>query len=245
MAASSSEQAALLRCEQLCFGHGGRALAPALDLELRAGEFVAVVGRNGTGKTTWFRTLLGLQPAVSGRVWARPGLRLSYVPQRAQLDPLYPLLARDVVALGLVRGSGFGWPRLREPAVIGEAIAAVGAEAFADRPYRSLSEGQKQRVLLGRLFAGRPELALLDEPTSAMDAVAERDALELIDALRRTQGATVVVVSHYLGSVRKFADRVILFDSACETVLVGPTEEVLGHALFHRNYPDADACEMH
>ena len=182
MAAGSSEQAVLLRCEQLCFGHAGRPLAPAFDLELRAGEFVAVVGRNGTGKTTWFRTLLGLLPEVSGRVWARPGLRLSYVPQRAQLDPLFPLLARDVVALGLVRGSGFGWPRLREPAIVGQAIAAVGAEAFADRPYRALSEGQKQRVLLGRLYAGQPELALLDEPTSAMDAIAEREALELIDA---------------------------------------------------------------
>jgi len=238
---------ALLRCERLQVGHSGRALVPALDLELRAGEFVAVVGRNGTGKTTWFRTVLGLLAPVSGRVIARPGLRLSYVPQRIQLDPLYPALARDVVAMGVERGLSFISPRLREPALVHGALERAGAMAYAERPFRSLSEGQKQRVLLARLCVAAPELALLDEPTSAMDAVAEREALSMIDGLRREQATSVLVVSHYLGLVREFAERVVLFDSACETVLVGPTDEVLAHAVFQRNYPrpGGDACETH
>lgn len=237
----------LLSCERLRVGHGGRALVPPVDLTLRPSEFVAVVGRNGTGKTTWFRTVLGLLPPVSGRVTAKPGLRLSYVPQRAQLDPLYPLLARDVVAMGIDRGASFARLRLRMPAAVGAALERAGAGAFAGRPFRALSEGQKQRVLLARLLASDPELALLDEPTSAMDGVAEREALAIIDGLRRERGTTVVVISHYLGLIREYADRVILFDSACETVLVGPTDEVLGHAVFHRNYPGGadDACETH
>lgn len=237
----------LLSCERLRVGHAGRALAPPVDLQLRASEFVAVIGRNGTGKTTWFRTVLGLLPPVSGRVTARSGLRLSYVPQRAQLDPLYPLLARDVAAMGVDRGLSFARPRLRVPAPVSAALERVGASAFADRPFRALSEGQKQRVLLARLLASKPQIALLDEPTSAMDAIAEREALAVIDGLRREHGTTVVVVSHYLGLIREYASRVILFDSACETVLVGNTDEVLDHAVFHRNYPGGadDACETH
>jgi zinc transport system ATP-binding protein len=127
------------------------------------------------------------------------------------------------------------------------ALERAGAAEFADRPYRALSEGQKQRVLLARLYASDPELALLDEPTSAMDTVAEREALLGIDAVRKERGTSVIVVSHYLGAIREFAERVILFDSACETVLVGKTDEVLGHAVFHRNYPGPadDACETH
>jgi zinc transport system ATP-binding protein len=186
-------------------------------------------------------------PPVAGRVVTRPSLRLSYVPQRAQLDPLYPLLACDVVAMGVERQRSFLRPRLRVPQTVRQAIERVGASAFAERPYRALSEGQKQRVLLARMYASDPELALLDEPTSAMDGVAEREALDVIDALRRERAATVVVVSHYLGLIREYADRVILFDSQCETVLVGPTDQVLGHAVFRRNFPgDADdACQTH
>jgi len=242
-----NELSPLLTCEQLTVGHGNRAIAPPFDLAIERGEFVAVVGRNGTGKSTWFRTVLGLLAPVSGRVTLRPGLRMSYVAQRAQFDPLYPALARDVVAMGCERGISFAHPRLREPAVVRVALERVGAAAFADRPYRALSEGQKQRVLLARLYASDPELALLDEPTSAMDAIAEREALLAIDALRKERGTSVLVVSHYLGSIREFAQRVVLLDSACETVLVGKTDEVLGHAVFHRNYPGAadDACEAH
>jgi zinc transport system ATP-binding protein len=241
------EPSPLLRCEQLIVGHGSRAVAPAFDLTIDSGEFVAVVGRNGTGKSTWFRTVLGLLAPVSGRVTLQPGLRMSYVAQRAQFDPLFPALARDVVAMGCERGLSLARPRLREPAVVHEALERVGAAAFADRPYRALSEGQKQRVLLARLYVSDPQLALLDEPTSAMDAIAEREALLAIDALRKERGTSVLVVSHYLGSIREFAQRVILLDSACETVLVGKTDEVLGHAVFHRNYPGAadDACEAH
>jgi zinc transport system ATP-binding protein len=238
---------ALLCCEQLRVGHAGRALVPPVDLELWRGEFVAVVGRNGTGKTTWFRTLLGLLPPVSGRVVVRPGLRLSHVPQRVQLDPLFPLLACDVVAMGVDRNLSFMRPRLRVPEIVRRALERAGAIELKDRPYRALSEGQKQRVLLARVDASDPELALLDEPTSAMDGVAEREALEVIDGLRRERGTTVVVVSHYLGLIREYASRVILFDSACETVLVGPTDEVLDHAVFRRNYPGDgdDACQTH
>jgi zinc transport system ATP-binding protein len=225
----------LLRCESLRVGYE-RPVTPVIDVAIGSGELWAVIGRNGTGKTTWFRTVLRSIPPVAGRVFQRDGLRVSYAAQRTQFDPLFPVLARDVVAMGLERGrSCFGF-RLGEPPEVGAALERAGASALGDRPFRALSEGQKQRILLARLWAAQPELALLDEPTSAMDSVAERETLGALDELRRTTGCTVIVVTHEL-AIARLATHVILFDEAHEAVVSGTPDVVLSHAVFHRNYP--------
>jgi zinc transport system ATP-binding protein len=235
----------LLRCRQLRVGYGGRAILPPIDLELRPGQLWAVVGRNGSGKTTWFRSLLGLLPVVAGSIERSSELTVSYVPQRSQLDPLFPALVREVVAMGELRG----WSLLRSGAAgssaVGEALRRTATVELAGRPFRELSEGQKQRVLVARVLVARPRLALLDEPTSAMDRVAEREALATLDRLRREHGTCVLVVSHALGRLRELADHTVLFDAAREQVLVGATRDVQLHAAFQRNYAGEaeDVCE--
>ena len=237
---------ALLRCEGLEVGHHGRTILPALDVIFRSGELWAVVGRNGSGKTTLFRTALGLIPPVRGTVLrAAPDLRLSYVPQRSSFDRLFPVVARDVVRMGLDRGRSFLRPSLREPEAVRAALEGVSALELSGRPFRTLSEGQKQRVLLARLAASTPQLALLDEPTAAMDVVAEREAFGLLRDLRDRQGTTVVVVSHYLSAAREFADRVIFLDREGEVALVGAPEVVFGDPAFGRRYGDAAMDDCH
>lgn len=117
------------------------------------------------------------------------------------------------------------------------ALQPLAARALANLPFRKLSEGQKQRVLLARLWAAQPDLALLDEPTSAMDMVAERDTFVALDQLRKTTECTIVLVTHEIGIASEFATNVVLFDAACEDVLAGSPEHVPSHASFHRNYP--------
>ena len=229
----------LVRCDELRIGYR-EPILPAIDLEIRPGEIWAVIGRNGSGKTTWFRTVLGLTPSLGGRIERRPGLRVSYVPQRSHFDALFPLLSRDVVRMGLERNSGFLMPSLREPPGVMEALRTAGAAELADRPFRDLSEGQKQRVLIARLAASRPQLALLDEPTAAMDVVAEREAFAFLDALRRDTGASVVIVSHYLGVAREVADRALFVDREGGMVVVGPPDQVLGHRAFRTSFGDID-----
>lgn len=232
----------LLRCVALEVGYGGQAILPPIDVTIRTGEMWAVIGRNGSGKTTWFRTILGLIPPVKGRVErTRQHLRVAYVPQRADLDALYPLRVRDIVRLGCERGSDFMIPRLGEPARVAQTLGEVGAADLADRPFRSLSEGQKQRVLLARMIASEAELALLDEPTAAMDVVAEREAFELLDTIRRRYDMAVVVVSHYLGVMRELADRALLLDREARTVVAGRPSEVLGHRAFRTSFSDRPA----
>jgi ABC-type Mn2+/Zn2+ transport system ATPase subunit len=118
------------------------------------------------------------------------------------------------------------------------ALHEVDASALAEQPFRSLSEGQKQRVLFARLVAGDAEVAILDEPTSAMDRIAEREAFELIRKLQRSHGLAVLVVSHYLSIVREFADQALLLDADAEQVVLGTPEQVFTHPTFRKRYGD-------
>jgi zinc transport system ATP-binding protein len=223
----------LVRCRALGVGFHGQAILPPIDLDIMAGELCAVIGRNGSGKTTWLRTLLGLLPPVTGRVERAPDLRISYLPQRKVMDELYPFAARDVVRLGVERDWSFGhsWLR-REPPEVSRALEEMGVAKLANVAYRKLSEGEKQRVLFARLAVSGAQLAVLDEPTSAMDRVAEREAFELLDALRRRRGLAVVIVSHYLGIVEELADRAVLLDRDAHAVVAGTPAEVLKNRTF-------------
>jgi len=230
----------LIGCRGLLVGYQGRAILPPVELTIRRGELWAVIGRNGAGKTTWLRTLLGLLSPVGGEVRREiGGLKLSYLAQRQTFDDLYPLRARDVVGMGLERGRSFSsFEKSADRARIARALALVGASELIGRPFRQLSEGQKQRVLFARVAASEPDLAILDEPTSAMDLIAEREALELLQRLRRELGMGIVIVSHYLGLAREFADRALLLDRELSQVVSGTPREVLEHELFQKRHGD-------
>jgi zinc transport system ATP-binding protein len=237
------EETPLIACEQLAVGYGARPLLPPFDLQVKRGSFVVVVGRNGSGKSTWFKTLLGAQPPVSGRVVKAPGLRSAYVPQSSAIDAILPLRAHEVVLWGRLSGWSFLRPfaTRADRAAADRAIEAAGASAFAHRPYRELSEGQKQRVLLARVLATEAELVLLDEPTAAMDAVAERETMERLAQLAKGHRIGVVVVSHQLRVASEYADTVLFMDREGPTVLVGDARSVFCHDAFIRQYGD-DYC---
>lgn len=228
----------LLSARALVVGFGRTPLLPPVDFTIRRGELWGVVGRNGAGKTTLFRTLLGLQGSVSGTAWRAPGVVLGYVPQRHLLDPLVPARAAELIAEGSDRGMSFLWPWRSADAKqrIARAIATTGTERLLGQRYRDLSEGEKQRVLLARALAGAPDLLVLDEPTSAMDVVAEREAVDVLVRLRDELGLGVLLVSHHLGLVSEVADRLLFLDADDATALAGTAAEVFGNPLFARRY---------
>ena len=224
-----------LRCDDLVVGHGGPPLLPPVTVAIRPGEFWAVVGRNGAGKSTWVRTVLGLLPPVSGRVVHEPvDLPLAYIPQRTTYDPIVPLQAEAVVRMGLERDCSFlvpGFARKREGEVR-DAMEAAGCADLASHNFHTLSDGQKQKVLLARVLVSDPAFAFFDEPTAAMDVIAEKEALSQLDTLRQQRGIGLVVVSHFLKVAARYADHVLFLDRDDQIVIHGPPDEVFANSSF-------------
>ncbi len=191
----------LLQAEKLAFVRNGYQVLSGIDLQVRRGECLALLGRNGCGKTTLLRLLLGLLPPASGRVrYFRDGrevdrLNMGYLPQQNRLDPRFPITVREVVASGLLsRRSFFRRITEAESRRAEACLGMVGLLSLAGRPIGKVSGGELQRALLARALASDPELLLLDEPGTYMDTASQsllRHLLELQVGVR-----AVVVVTH-------------------------------------------------
>ena len=206
----------VLEIESGALGFGDRVLWRDLDLRVEPGEFLAVLGPNGSGKTSLLRTILGMQRLDAGeaRLLGDPirggDRRIGYVPQQKILPPGTPLRGRDLVALG-VDGHRFGIPVSRgaDRARVAELIAAVGADSYADRPVGMLSGGEQQRLRVAQALAGDPVLLLCDEPLLSLDLQNQRAVAELIDRRRRDRDTAVVFVTHDVNPVLGLVDRVL------------------------------------
>jgi manganese/iron transport system ATP-binding protein len=216
----------LLRLEGAAFGYGGAPVIAGVDLAVRAGDFVGIVGPNGAGKTTLFRGMLGLVAPLAGSV-VRGHRALGYVPQREALDAIYPLTVREVVELGAARA------RRAEAAALLERVGLAGRGSAA---FASLSGGQRQRALIARALMVRPELLLLDEPTSGVDRGAVVRILALLRELN-AEGLAVLLVSHQLPLVREAVQSVLLV--ADGRVRAGAPDELLAPGNLDRLFAGA------
>lgn len=213
-------------------GFGERTLWRDLELRVAPGEFLAVLGPNGSGKTSLLRTILGMQKldAGSARLLGDPirggDRRIGYVPQQKILPAGTALRGRDLVALG-VDGHRFGLPvsRAADRARVTELIADVGAAAYADRPVGQLSGGEQQRLRIAQALAGDPALLLFDEPLLSLDLQNQRGVADLIDRRRREHDTAVVFVTHDVNPVLGLVDRVLYLANG--RFREGPPDEVL------------------
>jgi zinc/manganese transport system ATP-binding protein len=215
-ASSAAPPAAVaLRGARVAFGR--RVLWEGLDLDVRPGEFLAVLGPNGSGKTTLLRVLLGLQELDAGevRIAGEPARRggggIGYIPQQKALAEDMPLRGADLVGLGL-DGHRFG-PGLRGRAErrrkVAEALAAVGATSYARSPVGRLSGGEQQRLRVAQALVGDPRVLLCDEPLLSLDLGNQRTVSRLIDERRRAADTAVVFVTHEINPVLPLVDRVL------------------------------------
>jgi ABC-type Mn2+/Zn2+ transport system ATPase subunit len=227
----------LVRFEQVSLGYR-KPLLPPIDFSVRPGVFLGVVGPNGSGKSTLLKTLCGIIAPLGGRlVWPGGRPRIGYVPQRNAIDSIWPISAREVVALGRVPGlSLFGQLRARHLEEADETLKQVGLEGLGHRPFRELSGGQRQRVLLARALAIEPQLLVLDEPTSALDPVGEQRLLGDLARLNEDQGIAVVVVSHQLSLTARISEELAILDGERQVFRHGPTEEITKPEILEEIY---------
>jgi zinc transport system ATP-binding protein len=183
-----------------------------------AGEFVAIAGPNGGGKTTLLRLALGLERPTHGRVLlfgeqARSfgdRARIGYLAQRTRIGVHAPATVREVVEAGRAALRPVGRLRAEDREAVGEALERVGMTTLARRPLNRLSGGQQQRAFIAKALAVHPKLLVLDEPTTGVDVEAQEALAALLDRLHKELGVTILYVSHEFGAVEQFVERLVL-----------------------------------
>ncbi|MCX2179743.1 metal ABC transporter ATP-binding protein [Streptomyces sp. SKN60] len=217
---------------------GARPVLRGVDLTVHRGEVVALLGANGSGKSTAVRSVIGQVPLTGGTIelfgteqkrfrdWARVG----YVPQRTTAAAGVPATVREVVASGRLARRRFGLPTRADKAAVLRAMELVGLADRAADSVSALSGGQHQRVLIARALASEPELLIMDEPMAGVDLASQ----EILAATLREQvagGTSVLLVLHELGPLEPLIDRAVVLRDGC-VVHDGPPPQAVGqHAL--------------
>ncbi len=210
----------VVELDGVSFGYrAGVRVLENVSLAVSAGEFVAIAGPNGGGKTTLLRLVLGLERPTAGtvRVFGQPigkgsdGSRIGYLPQRARLVGEAPVTVREVVSTGRLAPAGIWGPlRRADREAVMHAIETVGLAGRADAPLRTLSGGMQQRALIAKALACEPTLLALDEPTTGVDAESQESLGVLLEQLRSQLGVTILYVSHEFGAIEHVVDRIVL-----------------------------------
>jgi zinc/manganese transport system ATP-binding protein len=227
---------AALRLKDAAVNRGGRSIWSGVSVRVEPGEYVAVLGPNGVGKSTLLQAILGLLPLAAGslEVFGRPPHQaaslVGYLPQRHSFDSSLRLRARDLVRLGL-DGNRWGLPLPFAPGDraiakrLDEVLDVVGASAYAGRPVGELSGGEQQRILIARALVRNPRMLLMDEPLESLDLGNQQAISSLAHHLCRTEGVTVIMVAHDVNPILPDLDRVIYI--AGGSAVIGRPEEVI------------------
>ncbi len=209
----------ILSVESLNVSYGKYRVLEDINFEISRGDYVGIVGPNGSGKTTLVRTLLGLIQPESGSIHFGNGLeiarhKIGYLPQIAiTTDSLFPAKVQEIVEMGLLVQKKFPKILNREDKdKVHKILNELGIEDLKDQKIGQLSGGQQQRVLLARAMVGQPEILILDEPTSALDPKIRGEFYQMIDDLNKNMQVTIMLVSHDIGSIGQFTNKMLYLD---------------------------------
>jgi len=224
-----------VRFNSVSFSYSDIQVLDNASFHIHSGEFAAMVGPNGSGKTTVLKLLFGIEKPQSGTIeifgaaragQKQSGKNLAYVSQQMPSDNLFPITVRDIVRMGLLRPlKGYS----KDKTSLTEALDKAGIAELADRSYRSLSGGQKRRALVARALAATPDMLVLDEPTANMDSESETRLYEALGAYKGK--TTILVVTHDTEFVSSLTDRVLCLGNGRKVVQHGV--EIGGAFVYH------------
>jgi zinc/manganese transport system ATP-binding protein len=226
---------------------GGQTIWQNVDLDVRPGEFIAILGPNGSGKSTLVKAILGLIPLSVGSisVFGQPARKghpdIGYVPQRRSFDADVRIRGRDIVRMGL-DGGRWGPPlpflHPRESKILSQrvdqVIQSVDAVAYADHPIGEMSGGQQQRLLVAQALVTNPRLLVLDEPLDSLDLANQQAVSAIIRRIAKDSGAAVLLVAHDVNPILRSIDRVVYI--ARGQVAVGTPAEVITSETLSKLY---------
>jgi manganese/zinc/iron transport system ATP- binding protein len=235
-----TEAATALQVSQLSVNYDKTPVLWDISCTVPAGKLVGIIGPNGSGKTTFLKSLLGLVPAISGKVDFL-GLplksirkRIAYVPQRESVDWDFPITVRDLVLMGKYGQLGlFKWPRSADWAAADRCLEMVGMSAYGHRQISQLSGGQQQRVFIARALLQDADIYFMDEPFTGIDIASESIIMNLLRQLKGG-GKTVFVVHHDLNTVESYFDWIIVLNM--RLIACGKTQEVFNADTLNAAY---------
>jgi ABC-type Mn2+/Zn2+ transport system ATPase subunit len=224
---------ALVQLKGVTCRYGTQSVLSDVTLAVGEGQFVGVVGPSGSGKTTLLRAITGKVTPSTGTVDRRAGLRVGYVPQVETVNWSFPVTVGECVMMARSQGRVLPWMSAAERCEVEGILARLGLDGLAKRHIRELSGGQQQRVFIARALIRRPELLLLDEPTSGVDVRLRHEVLHLLDDLN-AQGVAIVLTTHDLNGIAAHLPRLVCLNR--EVIGAGRPHEVLTPEVLERTY---------
>lgn len=212
----------MLEVRDLCCGYAGARVIEGIDFEVKRGEVLVLIGPNGVGKTTLFKSILGLLPCLGGEVLldgvsllSKPDShamnRVAYVPQAH--NPSFAFTVLEVVVMGRTpRIKAFSVPTEHDKAIASGLLADLNLSHLAERPYTEVSGGERQMVLIARALAQEPDVLVMDEPAASLDFGNQAKLLRTVRDLSRERGLSVLMTTHNPDHAFAVADKVLLLE---------------------------------
>ncbi len=241
-----------LSVENLCVTADNRHLLENITFTIEEGRIVAIIGPNGAGKTTLIKAILGLVPYETGAVsmFGRPfkhsnsHVKVGYVPQRLEFDRTFPLTVSELLRFTVPPVYSFPFYKGKEEVThIDRLLKTVGALDLKDRTVGSLSGGELQRIMIAKAIVNEPKILFLDEPASGVDIEGQERFHDLVRRLNREKGLTVLLISHDLNVVYRFADDVLCLNR--RLVCSGRPEEALTDDVIKSVYGEMMGAYIH
>jgi ABC-type Mn2+/Zn2+ transport system ATPase subunit len=236
----------VITLEHVSFGYGGTPVLQDVTLTVEPGQFTGVVGPSGSGKTSLLKVLLGTANPQRGTVTRAPRTAIGYVPQLETVSWDFPVTVGECVLMARSSRRLVPWASAEERADVARTLDRLGIGDLADRHIRELSGGQQQRMFIARALVRRPDLLLMDEPTSGVDVATRHEVLHLLDDLNR-EGLAIVLTTHDLNGMAShlphlvaLKQRVIAEGPPTEVIVPDVVEQVFGarmEVLMHLGMP--------
>ncbi len=222
----------LVRIEGATFGYDSTPVLEDVTLDVGPRAFIGVVGPSGSGKTSLLRLLLGTARPQAGTVTRRPGVAVAYVPQLETVNWNFPVTVAECVLMART-GRTWPWPTRSERAEVARVLDRLGIGSLAGRHIRELSGGQQQRMFVARALLRRPQLLLMDEPTSGVDVTSRHEMLHLLGELN-TEGVAILLTTHDLNGVAAHLPELVALHRT--VIAVGTPSEIINGSVLSRTF---------
>lgn len=236
---------AQITCKNLTLGYENRAIQENLNFSINAGDYLCIVGENGSGKSTLMKTLLHLQPPISGTIELGDGLHkneIGYLPQQTLVQRDFPASVKEIVLSGCQGRCGWRpFYNKEDKEIARKATEKMMIQDLQDRCYRELSGGQQQRVLLARALCAAKKILLLDEPVSGLDPKVTAEMYQLIEDLNKKDAITIIMISHDIEAAVRYATHILHIGEHC---FFGTKKQYLESSL-GRHFTGQEGEESH